>query len=212
MNDRKLRVKCTDGGILETSQAVLELFETLKDMLEDLVEIRGEIFVPGIEYTIMEKVIRYGEYLLSQLSRCSSNLTTGSLGKIKDHYTTKCSGGREDLFIYNHDSFETAFFSHLDFLEVFGVANAANFLNSKRLIDASCAWIAKNYFKDKTPQELHTRFALLESEKLSPQEEAELRQELGWDVRLVIDNSAEPHEQKFKVDESEARDLWMEFM
>ena len=99
------------------------------------------------------------------------NVNSKTLAKVLEFAKVAAAGGATEDYV-------KMFFDELESQEMlFEIILASNYLNYKRLLDASCQRVA-DMIKGKTPEEIREKFNIVND--FSPTEEEEVKRENQW--------------------------------
>uniref|UniRef100_A0A0E0G4Y5 SKP1-like protein n=1 Tax=Oryza nivara TaxID=4536 RepID=A0A0E0G4Y5_ORYNI len=141
----------SDGVKFELSEAAASLSKTLGNMIEDDCATNGAIPLANVAADILAKVVEY----------CNKHAAAAA---------AKASG-EEELRRFDAE------FVNIDRKKLFGLINAANFLNMPCLLELTCQRAA-DLIKDMMPEQVREVFGI--ENDFTPEEEAEVRNENAW--------------------------------
>lgn len=141
----------SDGVKFELSEAAASLSKTLGNMIEDDCATNGAIPLANVAADILAMVVEY----------CNRHAAAAAN-----------ASGQEEL-IRKFD----AEFVNIDRKKLFGLINAANFLNMPCLLELTCQRTA-DLIKDMMPEQVREVFGI--ENDFTPEEEAEVRNENAW--------------------------------
>ncbi|BAT07191.1 SKP1-like protein 5 [Oryza sativa Japonica Group] len=146
----------SDGAKFELSEAAASLSKTLGNMIEDDCATNGAIPLANVASDILAKVVEYCN------KHAAATATATAAAK---------ASGEEEL-----SKFDAEFVS-VDRKKLFGLINAANFLNMPCLLELTCQRAA-DLIKDMMPEQVREVFGI--ENDFTPEEEAEVRNENAW--------------------------------
>jgi S-phase kinase-associated protein 1 len=149
-SEKNIILKSNDGEIFEVEQAVAMKSQMIKYVIED----RGSddtIPIPGVTSAILSKVLEY----------CKKHVASVEDGT-SDH---------DDLKKWDAE------FLEVDQATLYGLIEAANYLDIKSLLDLTCQAIA-DMMTGKTLEEIRKTFDIVND--FTPEQEEEVRRENAW--------------------------------
>jgi len=155
-----IKLQSSDGEIFETDIHVAKCSGTIKTMLEDCGMDEGEdavVPLPNVNSAILRKVLQWANYHKDdpQVPEDDDN---------KEKRT-------DDISSWDAD------FLKVDQGTLFELILAANYLDTKGLLDVTCKTVA-NMIKGKTPEEIRKTFNI--KNDFTPAEEEQVRKENEW--------------------------------
>nr|XP_043638989.1 SKP1-like protein 1B [Erigeron canadensis] len=148
---KSIVLKSSDGETFEVDEAVAELSQTIKHMIDDQCADTA-IPLPNVTSKILSKVIEY----------CKKHV---------EHKADEDKPADDDLKTFDAD------FVKVEQGTLFDLILAANYLNIKELLDLTCQTVA-DMIKGKTPDEIRKTFNI--KNDYTPEEEEEVRRENAW--------------------------------
>jgi S-phase kinase-associated protein 1 len=149
-SEKKIILKSNDGEIFEVEQAVAMKSQMIKYVIEDRCS-DDTIPIPGVTSAILSKVLEY----------CKKHVASVEDGT-SDH---------DDLKKWDAE------FLEVDQATLYGLIEAANYLNIKSLLDLTCQAIA-DMMTGKTLEEIRKTFDIVND--FTPEQEEEVRRENAW--------------------------------
>ncbi|XP_058106666.1 SKP1-like protein 1A [Magnolia sinica] len=154
MASKKVTLKSSDGEEFVIDEAVALKSQTIKHMIDDDCTDNG-IPLPNVTSKILSKVIEY----------CKKHVEVAA-SKNPDFRSNE-----DDVKAWDAD------FVKVDQATLFDLILAANYLNTKSLLDLTCQTVA-DMIKGKTPEEIRQTFNI--KNDFTHEEEEEIRQENQW--------------------------------
>jgi len=155
-----IKLQSSDGEIFETDINVAKCSGTIKTMLEDCGMDEGEdavVPLPNVNSAILRKVLQWANY-----HKDDPQPTDDDENKEKR---------TDDISSWDAD------FLKVDQGTLFELILAANYLDTKGLLDVTCKTVA-NMIKGKTPEEIRKTFNI--KNDFTPAEEEQVRKENEW--------------------------------
>lgn len=158
----KLQPSDNANATFEVPVDVINLSGTIKNMMEDLGEENTGLAIPlnNITTKVLEKVIKFCAHYVEK-----------NLHKNKEDNKELTSEEQNEIDTWNNE------FCSVDQPELFELILAANFLDIKPLLDATCKSVA-NMIKGKSPEEIRQTFNI--KNDFTPEEEEQIRKENEW--------------------------------
>lgn len=149
-------LQASDAAEFRVELKVARMSETIKNLIEDA-GTEGKIPLPNVTGKILTKVVQYCKHH-------AENPTPASEDKKDELRTDNLSEWDQDLL-------------KVDQATLFEMILAANYLDIKNLLDATCKTVA-NMIKGKTPAEIRAIFKV--EGEFTPEEEQQVREENAW--------------------------------
>uniref|UniRef100_A0A0E0B0M3 SKP1-like protein n=1 Tax=Oryza glumipatula TaxID=40148 RepID=A0A0E0B0M3_9ORYZ len=149
--EKMILLVSSDGEKFELSEAAASLSKTLGNMIEDDCATNGAIPLANVASDILAKVVEY----------CNKHAAAAAVK----------ASGEEELRKFDAE------FVKIDRKKLFGLINAANFLNMPCLLELTCQRVA-DLIKDMMPEQVREVFGI--ENDFTPEEEAEVRNENAW--------------------------------
>lgn len=159
-----------EESLLKGSKTVADLIATLEQTKANNDNGSLMIELPQISGKTFEQVVYYLNHRKDDPPAAAAVDATAAAASIT-----------EEKKIPVFSEWEKEFFGNLDQQQIFQLIYAANYLNINSLLDASCGAIA-NSVLGKTPEQIYAMYNV--AEKLTPEEEEEIRKENPW----LVDN------------------------
>lgn len=155
-----IKLQSSDGEVFETDVQIAKCSGTIKTMLEDCGmddEEDAVVPLPNVNSAILRKVLQWANY-----HKDDPQPTEDDENKEKR---------TDDITSWDAD------FLKVDQGTLFELILAANYLDTKGLLDVTCKTVA-NMIKGKTPEEIRKTFNI--KNDFSPAEEEQVRKENEW--------------------------------
>lgn len=157
-NEDQVTLQSQDGQEFKTTVKTAEMSETLKSLMEDA-GTDGIIPLPNVTGKILAKVIEFCKYHIENPTPVAAAAAVDGEKRT------------DDLSTWDVD------FCKVDQPTLFELILAANYLDIKSLLDATCKTVA-NMIKGKTPEEIRKTFNIVND--FTPEEEEQVRKENEW--------------------------------
>ena len=144
-----LRLRSSDNDVFEIPEGVACRSETVRNMVGDC-GMTDSIPLPNVSSAVLIKVIEYFKYH----DAAEKNKTSA-----------------DDIAVWDSR------FLEMEDETLFALIVGANYLDAKQLLDLTCKAVADE-IKGKTPQEIRTRFNIVND--FTPEEEEEVKRENAW--------------------------------
>ena len=141
---------------------VAHIMTTVKNMLEDIVDDSSLVFVPNVTGEILKMVIEY-------CGHHSNDIPTDDLA-IDGNQKSRSKGPKISAWDEQ--------FCSVDKSVLFGLIQAANFLDIKSLLDLTTLAVANLIMKCANPEQIRAEFNI--KNDFTPQEEEQIRKENAW--------------------------------
>ncbi|KAJ6640367.1 S-phase kinase-associated protein 1 [Pseudolycoriella hygida] len=155
-----IRLQSSDGEVFDTDEQIAKCSGTIKTMLEDCGMEEGEdavVPLPNVNSAILRKVLQWANYHKDDPVPLEDD-------ENKEKRT-------DDISSWDAD------FLKVDQGTLFELILAANYLDTKGLLDVTCKTVA-NMIKGKTPEEIRKTFNI--KNDFSAAEEEQVRKENEW--------------------------------
>ncbi|XP_055325705.1 S-phase kinase-associated protein 1-like [Sitodiplosis mosellana] len=156
-----IKLKSSDGEYFETDAQVAKYSGTIRTMLEDCgLDDEGEegvVPLPKVNSNILKHVLQWANHHKDDPIPTDDD-------KTKEKRTVDISSWDAD-------------FLKVDQSTLFEIIEAANYLDTKGLMDAACKTVA-NMIKGKSPKEIREHFNI--KDDFTPEEKEKIRQEDEW--------------------------------
>lgn len=143
-------LKCSDGEEFEVESLIANQSETIKNIIDDGC-VEREVPLPNVVGSVLAKVLEYWNR----------------------HMSEKEEGEEEKKKLMEWDRE----FVKMEKDELFDLINAANFLNTKPLLDLCCQTVA-DIIKNMTVEDVRDYFGI--ENDFTPEEEAKIRSDNKW--------------------------------
>ncbi|XP_055309029.1 S-phase kinase-associated protein 1-like [Sitodiplosis mosellana] len=156
-----IKLKSSDGEYFETDVQVAKCSGTIKTMLEDCgLDDEGEegvVPLPKVNSNILKRVLQWANHHKDDPIPTDDDKTKEK--------------GTDDISPWDAD------FLNVDQSTLFQIIEAANYLDTKGLMNAACKTVA-NMIKGKTPKGIQEKFDI--GNDRTPEEEEKIRLEDEW--------------------------------
>jgi len=152
----KVKLISNDDEEIDVPKCVAEVSVTIRNMLDDIGDIKTPIPLPNVSGDVLKKVVEY----------CTHHVENPTL-------VAEANSQTNEMLPWDKK------FCQVDKSLIFELILAANYLDIKPLLDLMCK-VVLNMIKDKSPKEIRTMFNI--KNDFTPEEEAEARKEYEWCV------------------------------